>query len=88
MHPSGRSRRSRRKRRSRRNRTWILALIACAGLAAFIASSDPHSEDPDVVAEEADQEDESAITSAPEEPAEEAGREESMSHAENHSGVS
>lgn len=88
MHTSGRSRRSRRKRRSRRNTRWMLALVACAVLAAFIGSRDPHIEDPDVVAEEADQEDESAIVSAPEEPAEEAGREESMSHAENHSGVS
>jgi hypothetical protein len=88
MHTSGRSRRSRRKRRSRRNTRWMLALVACVVLAAFIGSRDPHIEDPDVVAEEADQEDESAIVSAPEEPADEAGREESMSHAENHSGVS
>ena len=66
----------------------MLALVVCAGLAAFIASSDPRSDDPDVIAEEADQEEESAIISAPEEPAEEAGREESMSRAENHSGVS
>ncbi len=87
MHTSGRSRRSRRKRRSRRNTRWMLALVVCAVLAAFIGSRDPRGDDPDVVAEEPDQEEESAIY-APEEPAEEAGREESMSHAENHSGVS
>ncbi len=50
-------------------------MVACAGLAAFIASSDPHIGDPHVVAEEADQEDESAIISAPEEPAEGAAAE-------------
>lgn len=50
-------------------------MVACTGLAAFIASSDPRSDDPDVVAEEADQEDESAVISAPEEPAEGAAAE-------------
>jgi len=75
MHTSGRPRRSRRKRRSRKDWRWILVVVACAGLAAFIASSDPHIGDPHVVAEEADQEDESAIISAPEEPAEGAAAE-------------
>jgi hypothetical protein len=88
MHTSARSRRSRRKRQSRKDWKWILVVVACAVVAAFIGSSDPRSDEPGVVAEEADQEDESAIISAPEEPAEEVGREESMSHAENHSGVS
>jgi len=60
MHLSDRSirprRKGRRKRRARRDWKWILVVVAFAILAAFIGSTDLLSDDPDLAAEQEDEE--------------------------------